>query len=115
MMKKVKSQTKGVSRKVICICLFCLIVVATVLGLSVSPDAVDTMSTTLAKSVNFPQVIVNETYRRLPLIFEVNVGQTDKKVKFFSRGRGSTLFLTSTEAVLVIASMRDSKVGMQNE
>jgi hypothetical protein len=35
--------------------------------------------------------------------FEANQGQTDNSVKFFSRGRGYDLFLTSTEAVLVLS------------
>ena len=38
----------------------------------------------------------------LPLSFEPNFGQTDPAVQFVSRGRGFTLFLTSTEAVLVL-------------
>jgi len=37
---------------------------------------------------------------QLPLLFEVNRGQTDARVKFLSRGKGYTLFLTPTEAVL---------------
>ena len=37
---------------------------------------------------------------KLPLSFEVNRGQTDKQVKFLSRGPGYALFLTPTEAVL---------------
>ena len=41
-------------------------------------------------------------YGRLPLSFEANQGQTDSRVKFLSRGGGSTLFLTSTEAVVVL-------------
>ncbi len=41
-----------------------------------------------------------ESYGKLPLSFEANRGQTDAQVKFFSRGSGYTLFLTSTEAVL---------------
>ena len=45
---------------------------------------------------------VNETYRKLPLAFEANEGQTDSQVKFLSRGRSYALFLTSTEAVLVL-------------
>jgi Beta-propeller repeat len=44
-------------------------------------------------------------YIKLPLGFQPNVGQTDSRVKFLSRGRGYTLFLTRTEAVL---SMRDA-------
>jgi len=43
---------------------------------------------------------VAERYGKLPLGFEVNRGQTDSRVKFLSRGRGYTLFLTSNEAVL---------------
>jgi hypothetical protein len=38
-------------------------------------------------------------YGKLPLIFEVNQGQTDPQVKFLARGPGYTLFLTSGEAV----------------
>jgi hypothetical protein len=34
------------------------------------------------------------------LAFEVNTGQTDRRVQFLSRGEGYTLFLTPTEAVL---------------
>ncbi len=42
-------------------------------------------------------------YGQRPLSFEVNQGQTDARVKFLSRGRGYTLFLTPTEAVLILA------------
>ncbi len=47
---------------------------------------------TLAKSAN--------NYGRLPLSFEVNRGQTDRRVKFLARGQGYGLFLTSSGAVL---------------
>jgi hypothetical protein len=40
----------------------------------------------------------------LPLRFEANRGQTDERVRFVSRGRGYTLFLTSTETVLSLIS-----------
>ena len=43
-----------------------------------------------------------EAYGKLPLAFEANRGQTDSRVKFLSRGRGYTVFLTSTEAVLAL-------------
>jgi len=39
-------------------------------------------------------------YDELPLSFEPNQGQADPSVKFLSRGKGYTLFLTPTEAVL---------------
>jgi hypothetical protein len=44
---------------------------------------------------------VAELYGKFPLSFEANRGQTDKQVRFMSRGPGYTLFLTSSEAVLV--------------
>lgn len=43
---------------------------------------------------------VGEAFGKLPLRFEANAGQTDERVKFISRGRGYSLFLTSTEAVM---------------
>ncbi len=41
-----------------------------------------------------------EAYGKLPLTFEANLGQSNKPVKFLSRGQGYTLFLTGDEAVL---------------
>jgi len=44
-----------------------------------------------------------DTYGKLPLSFEANMGQTSSQVKFLSRGQGYTLFLTRrAEAVLVL-------------
>src|SRR5216684_3410236 len=49
------------------------------------------------------QVRIGAAYNSLPLYFEANRGQTDPQVKFLSRGRGYTLFLTRrAEAVLVL-------------
>src|SRR5713226_7606713 len=46
---------------------------------------------------------VSATYNSLPLYFEANRGQTDPQIKFVSRGRGYTLFLTRRgEAVLAL-------------
>jgi len=42
------------------------------------------------------------SYGKLPLSFEVNQGQTEAQVRFLSRGRGYTLFLTGDEAVLAL-------------
>ena len=50
-----------------------------------------------------------ETYGKLPLSFEANQGQTDRRVKFISRGPGYTLFLNSTEAVLSLSSPQSSQ------
>ncbi len=41
-------------------------------------------------------------YEKLPLQFEVNRGQADRKVRFLSRGSGYNLFLTQAEAVVVL-------------
>src|SRR6202451_1985696 len=45
---------------------------------------------------------VNATYAALPLAFEPNVGQTDSQVKYVARGRGYSLFLTSTSAYFAV-------------
>jgi photosystem II stability/assembly factor-like uncharacterized protein len=50
-----------------------------------------------------------ETYRKLPLSFEANHGQTTDQVKFLSRGHGYTLFLTPTEAVLNLRKVEHSR------
>ncbi len=59
--------------------------------------------TALAKPDAATQARVVEAYGKLPLSFEVNRGQTDSQVRFLSRGRGYTLFLTSSEAVLALS------------
>jgi hypothetical protein len=56
---------------------------------------------------------VAETFGRLPLSFEANVGQTDPQVRFLSRGSGYTLFLTSGEAVLVAGKDRSQVARME--
>src|SRR2546423_1138557 len=45
---------------------------------------------------------VGPSLTKLPMSFEPNQGQTDSQVQFLSRGRGYTLFLTSTQAVLAL-------------
>src|SRR3989454_7864660 len=59
-----------------------------------------TRASTAIPQASKPQVLA--AYGKLPLSFEANQGQTDPKAKFLSRGRGYTLFLTSTEAVLTL-------------
>ena len=49
------------------------------------------------------------SYGKLPLSFEANQGQVRGPVKFLSRGRGYTIFLTDDEAVL---TLRKSPVVM---
>ncbi len=45
---------------------------------------------------------VHERYANLPLQFEANQGQADGRVRFTSHGSGYSLFLTDTEAVLLL-------------
>ncbi len=52
-----------------------------------------------------------QAYGRLPLSFEFNEGQTNPQVKFLSRGAGYELFLTSTEAVVVMGKSAEAKHG----
>ena len=42
------------------------------------------------------------SFAKLPLSFEENVGQTDARVKYTSRGAGYNLFLTADEAVFAL-------------
>ncbi|MBN1636688.1 MAG: hypothetical protein JW920_09245 [Deltaproteobacteria bacterium] len=43
-----------------------------------------------------------QQYGNIPLQFEANMGQYDRKVRFLCRGHGHSLFLTDNEAVLVL-------------
>jgi hypothetical protein len=45
---------------------------------------------------------VGEAYAKLPMAFEPNVGQTDARMQYLTRGRGYALFLTGQEAVLAL-------------
>jgi Beta-propeller repeat len=58
------------------------------------------------------KIRVGEAYGKLPLSFEPNRGQTDRRVKFLSHGSGYTLFLTTNEAVL---SLPTPDSGPRNE
>ena len=49
-----------------------------------------------------PAASVLESYAKLPLAFERNMGQTDSQVKYVSRGNGYEVFLTAKEAVLAL-------------
>jgi hypothetical protein len=57
---------------------------------------------TLSKPGSARQTALRAAYGKLPLSFEANRGQTDAQVKFLSRGRGYSLFLTPKEAVLAL-------------
>lgn len=54
---------------------------------------------------------ISQSYGQLPLCFEVNAGQIDPQVKFFTRGSNHALFLTPTETVL---ALRNDERGVMN-
>jgi len=51
------------------------------------------------------------TYAKLPLSFEANQGQAEVSVKFLARGRGYSLFLSPSEAVLLLAQSDGQATG----
>src|SRR3989475_12068560 len=59
---------------------------------------------TTSKPDDAVRVRGSEAYGKLPLYFEANRGQTDAQVKFLSRGGRHVLFLTPTEAVLILTT-----------
>src|SRR6476620_8652571 len=54
-----------------------------------------------SKSITRPGEL-RASFSTLPLSFELNQGQTNKTVKFLARAEGYLLFLTPTEAVIVL-------------
>jgi MBG domain (YGX type)/Bacterial Ig-like domain (group 3)/Beta-propeller repeat len=52
-----------------------------------------------------------DAFARLPLSFEVNHGQVDPQVRYFTRGDGYSLFLTDREAVLSLNKDRGATPG----
>ena len=54
---------------------------------------------------------VADQYGKLPIVFEMNSGQTDHRVKFLSRGSDYTLFLTGQEAVVALKVQKEAKTA----
>jgi RHS repeat-associated protein len=50
------------------------------------------------------QIKIAQAYGKLPVSFELNMGQVDPRVKFVSHGGGYDLFLTADEAVLTLVT-----------
>ncbi|MGH9844190.1 MAG: SBBP repeat-containing protein, partial [Blastocatellia bacterium] len=70
-------------------------------GRSVSADEANP-ATPAPVDLQKRQQEMTRAYRRLPMNFEVNQGQADPGVKFISRGHGYQVFLTGSEAALVL-------------
>lgn len=47
-----------------------------------------------------------QPFGKFPLSFEANQGQTESQVKFLSRGRGHSLFLTANEAAPALSKSK---------
>lgn len=54
---------------------------------------------------------VDAAYGALPISFELNRGQSDRRVRFVAHGAGSSLFLTANDAVLTLAGSKPKSAG----
>jgi hypothetical protein len=54
-----------------------------------------------------------QSMRGLPLAFEVNRGQLDRRVRFVARMGGSTLFLTAQDAVFSLATDKNTQTAVR--
>src|SRR6185369_11050918 len=70
----------------------------------------------LIAAVPKPSVSDRETavVDALPLNFELNQGQTHKRVKFLARSEGYVLFLTATEVVMALDNPAAHRKGKEN-
>ncbi|MBI3933410.1 MAG: SBBP repeat-containing protein [Acidobacteria bacterium] len=75
------------------------------------PDSIPQSATNSSRE--FSRERLAARFARLPLQFEKNQGQVDGQVKFMARGPGYSLFLTASEAVLVLEEMQ--KTGVRSE
>jgi uncharacterized protein (TIGR03437 family) len=66
--------------------------------------------TGIAASAQTPSPQVAASYGKLPLSFEPNRGQTDRRVQFVSRGAGYTIFLSPTSATFALRRTAESAV-----
>jgi len=78
---------------------FSLLRVLTISGL-IQAASSDAMAATPASRAALNQAQFVADYGKLPLSFEANQGQADQGVKFLSQGRGYSLSLTGSTAVL---------------
>ena len=81
-------------------------------ALSISETATNNipLPQTGSSVARYHRIQIAKTYGKLPLRFESNQGQTDSKARFLSRGSGYALYLTPTEAVMVLNKARKTVV-----
>ena len=82
--------------------LFALMTLFVALTISIQTFAQNTQPSSAPQTDPKAQAKILDQYGKLPLSFEANHGQTDTRVKFLSRGRGYSLFLTRNEAVIAL-------------
>ena len=100
---RLMSGTKTPARLVLTVsCLLALAGTMLYLGhRSVNDASAAPLAMSSAPAVNKSRLL--DGWGALPLAFERNDGQADSQVKYLARGRGYTLFLTPSEAVLSLA------------
>jgi hypothetical protein len=74
------------------------------LGVEIHAIRVRVASEQTSGPVSATERRVGRAYGSLPLSFEANRGQTDRRVKFLARGAGYSLFLTATQAVVELGT-----------
>ncbi|MCA1624115.1 MAG: SBBP repeat-containing protein, partial [Acidobacteria bacterium] len=69
------------------------------------------------KEINQNQSLeqVQKSIGSLPVYFEENLGQQNPKVRYLTRGGGTTMFLTATEAVYVLRSPKSGVESPKSE
>ena len=82
---------------------------ATPAAMGKKPSSRADLSTSLPSDDAANKMRISEAYGKLPMSFEPNRGQTDRRVKFLSRGSGYTLFLTPSEAMLALWNEKPSE------
>jgi Beta-propeller repeat/Abnormal spindle-like microcephaly-assoc'd, ASPM-SPD-2-Hydin len=77
-------------------------VLAATIGTTASSAQQPAVLPTLPQTSRLQSGRVQTSYGNLPLTFEANQGQTSSEVRFISRGKGYTAFLTAGEVVLAL-------------
>jgi hypothetical protein len=63
-------------------------------------------SSSIAAGVKPSTATIETTYRKLPMSFEKNTGQTRSGVDFIARGSGYSVFLSATKAVIAVKTKK---------
>lgn len=95
-------------KTIVVACLLWALPLATLPRVVAKPSA-NAPTQPFSKSTAKVEMTVDQNYGKLPLSFEPNMGQSDKAVKFLSRGNGYTVFLTETEAVFSLRPNPDAQ------